>query len=251
MAGGSQLEVPAAGSNYGYMLYVPPAHAKTPLWPLLLVLHGAGETGSRLTQLLDEGATGLPAHRLAQPPPQPGALPPPAMLATHFVVVSPQTGHGWRAAELAAFTRTLARDPRLRLDPARLYVTGVSMGGAGALAAAASGLFAAAVPICAAGGDAAAIDDQTAVWLFHGANDVVVGVGASDRAHAALKRRRAALPAAAEVRYTRYDHAPAPVGWSDYDGHASWIPAYSSVELYEWLLSNSRARAAISSPIEI
>jgi predicted peptidase len=228
-------------SGLSYHLYVPPSHASsTALWPLLLCLHGAGEMGTDLRQLFDEGATGLPAHRLQQPPPQPGALPAPEALAQRFIVVSPQTNRGWRARELAAFTEALTQDPRLRIDPHRRYVTGVSMGGAGAVAAAGTGLFAAVVPICAAGGDVGAIDELTAVWLFHGANDVIVGVEYSDESHLLLQRQRASRPGAAELKYTRYEKAPAPVGWPRYDGHASWIPTYSMPELYDWLLRQSR-----------
>ena len=39
-----------------------------------------------------------------------------------------------------------------------------------------------------------------------------------------------------DARLTLYEEAPAPRGWPDYDGHASTIPAYSTPELYRWLL---------------
>ncbi|KAG8460338.1 hypothetical protein KFE25_011829 [Diacronema lutheri] len=222
-----------------YLLYLPPKHLSAPLWPLLLCLHGAGELGRDVRQLLSEGATGLPAHRLQQPPPPiyVGEIATPAALSERFVVVSPQTSRGWRARDIAAFTRAISQDARLRIDASRRFVTGVSMGGAGAIAAASTGLFAAAVPVCATGGDASAIGDDTAVWFFHGANDVVVGIEHSDSAHALLARRRAGRPGSAGLKYTQFEHAPAPVGWPSYEGHASWIPAFSTAELYDWLLA--------------
>ena len=47
-----------------------------------------------------------------------------------------------------------------------------------------------------------------------------------------------------ELKYTRVESAPAPVGWPHYTGHASWIPAYdpTSSGLWDWLLLH-RARA--------
>lgn len=246
MTMGRGKQITQRGDVFDYLLYLPPNHAAVPLWPLLLCLHGAGEIGSDVHKLLSEGATGLPAHRLQHPPPiaYEGATATPAALAQRFVVVSPQTSHGWRAREIADFTRALTSDPRLKIDPSRRYVTGVSMGGAGAIAAASTGLFAAAVPICAAGGNAMSIPDNTSIWLFHGLNDVIVPSDVSDEVNALLRKRRAERVGAAEVKYTRYENAPAPVGWPSYDGHASWLPAYSSAELYDWLLGHSAAAAA-------
>ena len=79
--------------------------------------------------------------------------------------------------------------------------------------------------------------DGVAVWAFHGANDAVVPARVTDRAIEELKRARTSD--AAEVKYSRYDEAPPPVGWESYTGHASWIPAYrEDTGLFEWLLSH-------------
>ena len=75
------------------------------------------------------------------------------------------------------------------------------------------------------------------VWAFHGANDIVVPARATDKMVEALK---AARPSGPEVKYTRYDAAPAPTGWEDYTGHASWLPAYAGPELWTWLLEHSK-----------
>lgn len=230
-------------SGFKFWLYLPPGHqASASLWPLLLVLHGAGETGSDPMQLFEAGATGLPVQRLASssPPSQDVAHRVPRELAESFVVVSPQTSHGWRATEVAALTDSLTATQSLRVDPSRRFVTGVSMGGAGAISAASTGRFAATAPVCPAGGDPTAIPDDVGVWLFHGDNDVVVPVGVSAAAELQLRKRRGGNAHAAQVRFTNYDSAPAPVGWPSYDGHASWIPAYADPELYRWLLTHRR-----------
>ena len=110
------------------------------------------------------------------------------------------------------------------IDPARLYLIGLSMGGYGvwdALSRKPRG-FAAAVPICGgaaedqAAGIAAA---QLPIWAFHGARDPVVPVERSRRIIAALQ----AL--GAPVRYTEYPEI----------GHDSWIAALQEPDLLPWL----------------
>ena len=65
---------------------------------------------------------------------------------SQFVVVAPQTSRGWAPDEVAAFVKFL--QGRLSLDASRLYVTGHSMGGSGALHAATTGVFAACAALC-------------------------------------------------------------------------------------------------------
>ena len=87
-------------------------------------------------------------------------------------------------------------------------------------------------------GAQAASLDGVAVWAFHGANDAVVPARVTDRAIEELKRARTAADDP-EIKYTRYDEAPPPVGWEGYTGHPSWIPAYrEDTGLFEWLLSH-------------
>ena len=62
-------------------------------------------------------------------------------------------------------------------------------------------------------------------------NDVVVPIEYSDAAVAALR-----AAGATALNYTRVRNAPAPVGWPSYEGHASWIPAFGSAELWDWFL---------------
>jgi predicted peptidase len=118
------------------------------------------------------------------------------------------------------------------VDPGRVYLTGLSMGGRGAwrLAAANPGRFAALVPICARrpdwlrGSDAVCRLHDMPIWVFHGALDQVVPVEESDTMVAALRE------CGAVVRYTIYPDA----------GHDSWTPAYAEPELYTWMLSQRR-----------
>lgn len=211
------------------LVYVPPGTPGRPL-PLLLYLHGAGEVGNDISQLLNEGATGTPIFALEHG----NAVP---ELATQFVVVAPQSTGGWDPAMIDGLVDRLLRRTHLRLDPERCYVTGHSMGGAGALVAAATtNRFAACVPVAPAG----AVRPghlRVPVWCFHGSNDVVVPASFSERLVTGL-RRLGADPE--DAKLTLYPEAPTPPGWPYSVGHASTIPAYATAELYAWLLARSR-----------
>mmetsp|Transcript_9496 Transcript_9496/g.15524 ORF Transcript_9496/g.15524 Transcript_9496/m.15524 type:complete len:143 (+) Transcript_9496:552-980(+) len=130
------------------------------------------------------------------------------------------------------FVDELLQDDSLNVDPARVYVTGVSMGGAGVWAAGSAypTKFAAIAPVCGFGSFKVI---STPVWAFHGANDIIVPVSETDRMVNAS--RKAGNP---EVKYSRYDESPAPVGWPSYRGHASWLQAYGTNELFYWLLDH-------------
>jgi len=222
-------------NSYEAFVYSPP-DAVGPL-PLLLYLHGAGEMQGDLDAVLSEGATGTPPVALAR-----GSAPP--ELAHSFAVVAPHTRRGWRPAELGRFLDfLLSPSSGLALDAARLHATGHSMGGHGALvAAAATRRFAAVVPVAASGVVDAKALQGIAVWAFHGKNDVIVPSRYSEDLVQGLRSRGASEEVA---RLTLYEAAPAPPGWPSYQGHASTIPAYATPELYQWLL---RQRLGVSAP---
>eukprot|EP00469_Lotharella_globosa_P011259 CAMPEP_0167785980 /NCGR_PEP_ID=MMETSP0111_2-20121227/8526_1 /TAXON_ID=91324 /ORGANISM="Lotharella globosa, Strain CCCM811" /LENGTH=274 /DNA_ID=CAMNT_0007677287 /DNA_START=174 /DNA_END=998 /DNA_ORIENTATION=+ len=253
---GKQVEMYDKDTGLKYLLYTPSAHPANGLlgeknekkgaknWPLLVFLHGAGESGSGSAMgLVADGITGCPPvelhHKRAVPE-----------LHTNFVVASPRTARGWGDSDrLKTFTKNLLANKSLLIDSKRTYLTGVSMGGAGVWRGAPTGLFAALVPVCAAG-MARPSEVSVPVWAFHGANDDVVPVGYTDRNIAALKKAKPEL----EIRYTRYEKSPGPIGYPGYDGHASWMQVYTGKdytdgtttykghhgpELFKWMLSKS------------
>jgi predicted peptidase len=106
--------------HLSYLLFLPATYAATPEthWPLILYLHGGSLRGENVEQLR---TLGLP-HKLESEPDFP------------FVVVSPQcpVGEIWTDAEaIGALLDRVIRD--YRIDQLRIYVTGHSMGGRGAL----------------------------------------------------------------------------------------------------------------------
>ncbi|MEP6669504.1 MAG: prolyl oligopeptidase family serine peptidase [Chthoniobacter sp.] len=116
------------------------------------------------------------------------------------------------------------------IDPARIYITGQSMGGVGSWGAIARypELFAAAVPVCGAWH----VEDVpkmkgVAVWAFHGEKDPTVPVAFSRDLTAALTK------AGGTARYTEYPEVP----------HNSWEKAYEETEMWKWLFGQRKAAA--------
>ena len=145
---------------------------------------------------------------------------------------------------LAALTQTMRE---FHVDPTRVYLTGLSMGGHGTwyIAYRHPELFAAIVPICGwvrdfpqfRGSVAVVPGDSTAVmsslvqrlgkvptWIFHGEVDQAVNVNGSREPAAALKA------ASADARYTEF------LGMN----HNVWDAVYGSEEFIRWLFAQQR-----------
>ncbi|MFP4058156.1 MAG: sugar-binding protein [Candidatus Brocadiia bacterium] len=196
-----------------YLVHLPPGaeEGEGRTWPAILFLHGAGERGDDLSLVETHGPPKIVKTREDFP----------------FIVVAPQCPRGqWWSPPLLddLYREVMAKYP---VDPERVYLTGLSMGGFGswALACEFPDRFAAVAPICGGGDprDAQRIA-EVPIWVFHGAQDGVVPVERSEQMVAALRR------AGGRVRLTVYPEA----------GHDSWSKAYASEELYEWLLCQRR-----------
>ena len=226
--------VSIAGTTHRYQVYVPATYRANIAWPVILFLHGSGESGTDGMLPTEVGlATALRRH--------PGRYP--------AIVVFPQTpsetsGNAVTAKiALAALDRTLGE---FNTDKKRVYLTGLSMGGSGAwyLAYRHPERFAALVPVC---GWVAKIDGESAsivapgespfaalakrlgrlpVWIYHGGSDTVVPVDESRNAFAALKA------AGGDVRYTEIAGG----------NHNAWDAAYQSEDLPAWLFMHSLRR---------
>jgi predicted peptidase len=195
-----------------YLLFLPEGYEKADKsWPLVLLLHGSGESGNDLAKVKIHG--------------------PPKIVETKkdfpFIVVSPQSpGRGWDPAALNALLDDV--EANYRLDKERVYLTGLSMGGFGtwALAAFAPNRFAALVPICGGGNPADAPRlKHIPVWVFHGAKDRAVPLARSEAMVNALKE------AGGHVKFTVYPEA----------GHDSWTAAYDDPQLWAWLAQQKKS----------
>jgi predicted peptidase len=205
-----------------YMLFVPQDyHASGKPWPLLLFLHGLGESGHGGDELERVEVHGPPGFVESRPD-------------FPFVVVSPQlpppkrgmedVPTAWKADELIQLVDHVQK--HLNIDPTRVYVTGLSMGGFGTfrLVAKYPERFAAAVPICGGGEPAAMAKSlrRVPIWAFHGKLDPTVPVSRSEEMVNAVRR------AGGDVRLTIYPDV----------AHNSWKPTYDNPEIYKWLLSH-------------
>jgi pimeloyl-ACP methyl ester carboxylesterase len=198
-------------------------HSGEQKYPLLLFLHGSGERGDDVDTLRENGPPKVVKEMGAT-----GEL-----LRGHgapgFIVVSPQcrAGEWWCARDLAAVLDEA--EMRFRVDPERVYVTGLSMGGYGTweLAEEYPDRFAAIAPVCGAGNpDAAKRLKDLPAWVFHGQRDTVVPFKRSQDMVNALKK------AGGRVRFTAYPDR----------GHDCWTPTYANPQLYEWLLKQKRGK---------
>src|SRR5262249_45276891 len=114
----------------------------------------------------------------------------------------------------------------LRIDPKRIYVTGLSMGGYGVwrLAAAYPDRIAAAVSV-SGGGNPTSMPPglgEITMWAFHGAKDTVVPL-AEEQAMVDKAKSRGG-----DVKFTIYPDA----------GHDAWTETYNNQAVYDWLLEH-------------
>jgi predicted peptidase len=187
--------------------------------PLLLFLHGLGESGNGNFELLKKHG-------------------PPRLSSTldrfGFVIVSPQHAlpvsmedvpTAWRPDVLMSLVEQVCE--KMSIDRDRIYVTGLSMGGFGTwrLVATHPDRFAAAIPICG-GGEIEWADrlNTVPIWAFHGAKDSVVPLARSKEMVDAVQAM------GGDVKLRIYPEA----------AHDSWTKTYDNPEIYEWMLRHSR-----------
>ncbi len=199
-------------AHVDYWIYLPQDYDKQEKVPLLLFLHGAGERGNDLNKVKVHGPPKLIAAGKNFP----------------FIVVSPQCPEGrwWATHELVALIDNL--ESQYKIDPDRIYVTGLSMGGFGtwALADRIPNRLAAIAPICGGGNTVTARSfAKLPTWVFHGAKDTVVPLSLSQDMVDAMKKH------GGEPKLTIYPEA----------GHDSWTETYNNPEFYEWLLAQKRS----------
>jgi poly(3-hydroxybutyrate) depolymerase len=159
----SQTEAP-----YGHLEYVPVGYAESGhKHPVLIFLHGAGETGDGETNILGPMSAHGPAKLIAQ-----GST----YFAEHeMLVFAPQSTEWWNPDGIHQFIAYLATN--FRIDPRQVYLTGLSMGGGGTWSYVAGhpGRVSSAVPICGAAGPGDGTPFVgTPVWAFHAWSDPTV-----------------------------------------------------------------------------
>ncbi|MGI9244572.1 MAG: prolyl oligopeptidase family serine peptidase [Verrucomicrobiales bacterium] len=183
--------------------------------PLIIYLHGSSRRGRNIEEVKANGLAPLMDKRDD----------------FEFVVVSPQAlskypwQQCWQPDDLILLLDHLMAN--YHIDPERVYLTGLSMGGYGTWAAIGehAARFAAAAPICG-GGDpswAQAIG-KLPIWAFHGDADDVVPIGRSAEMVDAIE------VAGGDAKLTIYPGV----------GHDSYTRTYANPKLFEWFLRHRR-----------
>ncbi len=200
--------------NLQYYLYYPEDYFDSDKeFPLLLFLHGGGESGRDIGEIKKNG--------------------PPKMLAEGkqfpFLVLAPQNPHikkWWNTQAVVQLMDSVASNNRV--DKKRIYLTGLSRGGSAAweMATQYPEKFAAMAVVCGMAPVPYAhwIDRDLPIWVFHGEEDKVIGVEESDRMVEKLRSM------GQDIRYTRYKGV----------GHNAWSRAYTTDSLYTWFTKQKR-----------
>jgi predicted peptidase len=203
--------------KYDYLLYLPQKyHHNTAKYPLVIYLHGSSQKGRDLNKLK---AYGLPS--LIEKGNQ-----------YEFIIVSPQcrpevidwSSDNWFEPLYAEITS------KYRIDPDRVYITGISMGGGGALEIAKKHpeKFAALVPLCPWNSGVERICQlrNIPIWTLHGTDDQVVPITESQEKVAKLKECNA------NVKFTALDN----------EGHGiHWLyEKQDTYPIFAWMLSQKK-----------
>jgi len=197
--------------NYGYILQVP--DNKKDKKPMIVFLHGSGERGTDTELVKVHG--------------------PLKYVKTHELdafILAPQCppNEVWDAEVLYRLIQKMQKENNI--DPQRIYLTGLSMGGLGTwdLSFAHPETFAAVVPIC---GFINLMDDEkicnikdVPVRMFHGALDDAVDVNFAIAIYKKLKE------CGGNVQMTIFDDA----------NHDSWSRVYDNPEIYDWMLKQTK-----------
>jgi len=198
--------------DYKFLSYIPRDHEPTPKpKPLLLFLHGSGERGSDVQVVRKWG----PLNWLEDGHPEP------------MIVIEPQCPEDewWDPVRLARLIDKVSA--QYKVDPKRIYVTGLSMGGFGSLEFAATYPDRVAAVASLSGGENPGLAPRLKnipIWFFHGALDPVVPPSASaDLAHVLQK-------SGGPVELTIYPKV----------GHDKWDMTYNNPALYSWFLSHKK-----------
>lgn len=198
-----------------YYLYYPESYfsKEDQDFGLLLFLHGGGESGRELNQLIKNG----PPKMMAEGYPFP------------FLVLAPQNPYERQWWDVRAVNQLLdSIVTNNRVDQNRIYLTGLSRGGSAAweMAVQFPDKFAAMAVVCGMAPTPYAhwLNKTMPIWVFHGVEDKVIPVSESDNMVKKLKEMDF------DVRYTRYEGV----------GHNSWGRAYANDELFHWLANQKK-----------
>lgn len=260
----AQRTITSNGVTLGYRLFVPENYDPSVAYPLILALHGAGERGTNNTSQ-------VAVHRLAT------TWADPVNQAEYpAFVVAPQVppdlrwsaetdpdGSSFTNVQLATLAILDGLEAEFTIDPERVYVVGLSMGGHGTwdFISRLPGRFAAAVEQSGRGYVSQADDiAHIPIWAFHGELDTTVPPSESRRVIQAMEDlgrqvvytecRRAPVSSvafdcpgamSADSLQAELDERADLLWTADADrGHGPWAPWWDFAPLHDWLFAQVR-----------
>lgn len=225
--------------------------------PLVLTLHGAGESGTDNYSQVAGNQISVAFADPARQAENPAFVLSPQRNPANGVWSSPN----YRSTVIELVKKTIADNPEI--DPNRIYLTGLSLGSMGSWAILPENpeLFAGAILVCGLGDEAASVAtlSELPIWATHSIDDPTVrydvpgsdyrifkafesaGVpvtwsqwpgnapDAAQEAFAAEARDRAAATGSTKI-FTTF-----PAGTTPLIPHASWIPTYTNAVMLDWL----------------
>jgi predicted peptidase len=194
-----------------YLIYLPQNITQHDHWPLLLFLHGSGQRGSDISDVVKHG--------------------PPALIAAggqlSMIVVSPQCDAGteWESERLLGLLDYIQRT--FPVDPDRVYVSGFSMGGTKVwdLLTCSPRRFVAAVPVASyCDPSKAKTIASIPIWAFHGALDDKIPIE----------------PVKQMIENLKTEGGSAELTILENQGHSIAEQIFSRKDVYDWLLKQER-----------
>lgn len=232
--GGAHTPVPlgSTSSNFGHYIYTPSGYTTNgPDYPLIIFLHGWNSNlgNEPLSNVLNSGPPKLINQRKWNP-------------RFPFIVASPQlTTQFWAPDQIHQFIKYLLDN--YQINPNRIYLTGLSLGGIGCWFYAGEiqdNYATAIVPISANGADRLITNlKKIPIWAFHGEKDLAVDAFTN---YGSVQMVQAINETSPEISarltvYTDVGHD----AWSrTYDGTGQNSPQLYDkfeVDLYDWMLT--------------
>ncbi|MGE3642040.1 MAG: dienelactone hydrolase family protein [Pirellulales bacterium] len=219
-------------------LHVPASYADDPTTPrpLILFLHGSGESGSDNLAQINGNIDNLLS----------------AAKARDAFLFAPQTNSGWEQSVLLGRAMTMIDRAiaERSVDPNRIYVTGLSMGGGGAwnFLHQFPERVAATVPICGIYPSSGFMPSRIVnepIWAFHGRTDTTVPVEVTrDVVNSLLVEAGLPIPTY-PPKFNNFGpnvtiaNPPLDLLYTDVRGsHGIWPQVYAMPELYDWMFAH-------------
>jgi predicted esterase len=232
-------------TNMPGRLFVPLNYNASQAYPVIIYLHGSGQrwTGTNTdAQITNSDINNMVA----------------AAKSRGFFIYSPQEPsptNNWGLAYIEDIMRMVGRMIKeYNIDTSRIYVTGLSMGGAGTYTALSNfgGVLAAGVPISTGWGEANSTTRMAtkSMWIFQGRSD---GTVLPSTAHTCYNQIRQAAglpayntwPATGDPDFFLNQSDSPALRYKEYKsgGHnnATWGTAYGETSMYDWLLGATQA----------